>query len=246
MTAKIDLESVSLKFKLYHDRSTSLKDKMLSLFRVSKQKNYTEFFALNDINASFRHGDRVGIVGTNGAGKSTLLKTICNIYAPTTGSVNVVGHVAPLLEIGAGFHGEFTGRENIYFNGAILGIPVKVIKELEQAIIDFSELEKFIDTPIKYYSTGMYMRLAFAVATSIHPEILVLDEIFAGGDSGFIVKAKERMMECVDNASIVIIVSHQEELISELCDRVIYLENGKIVSDGPADEVLSMYLGKFA
>jgi len=246
MTAKIDLEDVSLRFKLYHDRSTSLKDKIVSVFRVSNQRSYTEFFALDGVSARFRHGDRVGVIGRNGAGKSTLLKTICNIYAPTTGLVKVVGHVAPLLEIGAGFHGEFTGRENIYCNGAILGLTVKVLKELEQTIIDFSELEKFIDTPIKYYSTGMYMRLAFTVATSIHPEILILDEIFAGGDSEFIVKAKERMMECVDNASIVIVVSHQMELIRELCDRVIYLENGRIVCDGPTDEVLALYNNRSA
>ena len=196
------------------------------------------------MSASFRHGDRIGIVGRNGAGKSTLLKVISNIYAPTEGCVNVVGHVVPLLEFGAGFHGEFTGRENIYFNGVILGIPRSVLRDIEQEIIEFSELEEFIDTPIKYYSTGMYMRLAFSVATAIHPEILILDELFAGGDASFIIKAKERMMKCVDNASIVIIVSHQQELIRELCQRVIYLDKGEIISDGPTDDVLAEYDAK--
>ena len=152
------------------------------------------------------------------------------------------GRIAPLLEIGAGFHPEFTGRENMYLNGAILGYTEETIRSIESEVIRFAELEEFIDTPVKYYSTGMYMRLAFSLATAMHPDILILDEIFAGGDAGFVAKAKVRMHELIDRASIMIMVSHDTNLIRTLCNRAIWLDHGKMMADGAPDEVIDQYL----
>jgi ABC-type polysaccharide/polyol phosphate transport system ATPase subunit len=171
-----------------------------------------------------------------------LLKALCRIYEPTSGSIAVEGRVAPLLEIGAGFHPEFTGRENIYLNGAILGYSKAQLKLIEQNIIDFAELEEFIDTPVKYYSTGMYLRLAFALATSVDPDILVLDEMFAGGDANFVKKATARMNKVIESANILVVVSHDTNLLSTLCTRVIWMDHGKVREDGLAGEVLEHYL----
>lgn len=153
------------------------------------------------------------------------------------------GRIAPLLEIGAGFHPEFTGRENIYLNGAILGYTKQQLKLIEPEVIAFAELEEFIDTPVKYYSTGMYMRLAFSLATAIHPDILVLDEIFAGGDAAFMEKAKARMHDLIDKADIMIMVSHDHQLVKALCNRVVWIDHGKLVADGLPEHVLNLYLG---
>ena len=243
MNCSIHIEDVSVGFRLYHDKGASLKDHLANLWS-NRNKSYSQFNALENVTVDVNHGERLGIIGHNGAGKSTLLKTICNIYTPTKGKVNVTGRVSPLLEIGAGFHLDFTGRENIRFNGTLLGYSSQTIKEIEDEIIAFSELEEFIDTPVKYYSTGMYMRLTFSIATAVHPEILIWDELFAGGDIGFIEKAKKRMLDCVDNASIVIVVSHQIDLIRDLCDRVILLEKGRVVSDGDPEKVIKEYYGK--
>lgn len=236
----VRVRNLKLNFRVYHDKGLSFKERFVCMFRGNDEL-YTDYQALRDVSLDIDHGEKLGIIGHNGAGKSTLLKTICNIYKPSSGTVDVAGKVAPLLEIGAGFNPEFTGRENIYFNGAILGISKRVIRELEQSIIDFSELEEFIDTPVKYYSTGMYMRLAFTIATSITPDILVLDEVFAGGDMHFIDKAKVRMAECIDNANIVIMVSHQLELIEDLCDRAVLLDHGAVIDDGPPGKVIARY-----
>jgi len=153
----------------------------------------------------------------------------------------VNGRIAPLLEIGAGFHPEFTGRENIYFNGTILGYSKRQLGEIEQEVIKFAELEEFIDTPVKYYSTGMYMRLAFSLATTIHPDILVLDELFAGGDAAFVKRGKERMYSMIDRASVMILVSHDQTLLRSLCERFIWLDHGKVVADGDVT-VLDQYV----
>src|SRR4051812_18606610 len=181
--SEILIEDLSVLFRLHHDKNVSLKEK----FSRALDKRYQpppakEFLALKNINLRIGHGERVGIVGHNGAGKSTLLKTICRIYTPTSGRITVRGAVAPLLEIGAGFQPEISGRENIYLNGAILGYPKEKLRTIEREVIEFTQLGDFIDTPVKYYSTGMYMKLAFAIATAVDPEILVLDEVFAGGD----------------------------------------------------------------
>ena len=242
MESTILVKDLSLSFRLYHDKGQSLKEFFVSIFSKNKSPSYSEFLALKNINLQISHGDRLGIVGHNGAGKSTLLKTICKIYEPTIGAISVSGSVAPLLEIGAGFNVELSGRQNIYLNGAILGYSKAKLKEIEPEVIAFTGLEDFIDTPVKYYSTGMYMRLAFAIATAVHPDILILDELFAGGDAEFIDKALARMHDFIDKSSIMVFVSHQPELLKKLCNRVIWLDHGEIVADGPPSIVIDRYL----
>lgn len=242
MESKIEIKDLSLAFRLYHDKGSSLKESFASLFKKNKKSKYSEFMALNEVSLTIKHGDRIGIVGHNGAGKSTLLKTICGIYEPTVGAVNVSGSIAPLLEIGAGFNIELSGRQNIYLNGAILGYSKSRLKEIESEIIEFTGLEEFIDTPVKYYSTGMYMRLAFSIATAVHPDILILDELFAGGDAEFIDKALIRMHEFINKSSIMVFVSHQPDLLLKLCNRVVWLDHGKILMDGDPSDVINKYL----
>lgn len=240
--SSIQVENLSIKFRIYHDRSPSLKDYFANIFKRQNQSAYSDFWAVKDVSFKIRAGDRVGIVGHNGAGKSTLLKALCRVYESSDGLISVDGRIAPLLEIGAGFHPEFTGRENIYLNGSILGYSKQQIREVEPEVISFAELEEFIDTPVKYYSTGMYMRLAFSLATAIHPDILVLDEIFAGGDAAFLAKAKTRMHDLINKADIMIMVSHDHELVKSLCNRVIWMDHGKLVADGPPEQVVGRYL----
>ena len=240
--SNICIEDLTIQFRVYNDRAPSLKQSFAEIF---KKKNFTKssnFKAIDSVSLEINAGDRVGIVGHNGAGKSTLLKALCRIYPPSQGKIAVEGRIAPLLEIGAGFHPEFTGRENIYLNGAILGYNKKELKDCESEVISFAGLERFIDMPVKYYSTGMYMRLAFSLATAIHPEILILDEVFAGGDAQFLAKAKDRMHEFINKASIMIMVSHDHNLIQNLCNRVIWLDRGKVVADGSSEEIVCRYL----
>lgn len=238
----IFLDAVSIKFRLYHDKAPSFKNLFANIFKQRGVQDHDQFLALKKISLTINSGDRLGIVGHNGAGKSTLLKTLCGIYEPTSGKIVVNGKIAPLLEIGAGFHPEFTGRENIYLNGAILGYTTEQLKKIEQEVIQFAEVEDFADMPVKYYSTGMYMRLAFSLATAIHPDILIIDEVFAGGDINFVAKAKNRMLSMMDKADIIIMVSHEHELIRTLCNRVVYLKHGEVVADGSPDEIINLYL----
>jgi ABC-type polysaccharide/polyol phosphate transport system ATPase subunit len=240
--SRITVEDISVKFRLYHDHSPSLKDTFANIFRKKKAASFVDFWAVRGVSFNVYAGDRLGIVGNNGAGKSTLLKALCRVYESKYGNIKVDGTVVPLLEIGAGFHPEFTGRENIKLNGSILGLNKRQISLIEPEVIDFSELDNFIDTPVKYYSTGMYMRLAFSLATAISPDILILDEIFAGGDASFMQKAKARMHEMINKANIMIMVSHDHELVRTLCNRVIWMESGKIIADGPPDEIIKKYL----
>jgi ABC-type polysaccharide/polyol phosphate transport system ATPase subunit len=237
---KIIVDDISLRFHLHHEGATSAKEYFANLFRTTMRATPSDFWALQNVSFSIRGGERVGIVGRNGAGKSTLLKTISRIYEPSFGKVSVHGRIAPLLEIGAGFHPEFTGRENIYFNGTILGYRKEQLRAIEEEIISFAELEKFIDTPVKYYSTGMYMRLAFSLATTVRPDILVLDELFAGGDAAFVKRGKERMYNMINQASVMILVSHDQSLLRSLCKRFIWLDHGKIIADGDVS-VLDQY-----
>lgn len=240
--SSVCIENLSIRFRIYHDKSPSLKESFASLFRRGNNPGCSDFWAVKDVSLEIKAGERVGIVGRNGAGKSTLLKALCRIYEPSLGSVRVNGRVAPLLEIGAGFHQEFTGRENIYLNGAILGFSKRQLREIEPEVIAFAELQEFIDTPVKYYSTGMYMRLAFSLATAMHPDILVLDELFAGGDAGFIVKARARMHDMIDKANIMIMVSHDHKLVRSLCNRVIWMDHGKLIADGSPEDIVERYL----
>jgi ABC-type polysaccharide/polyol phosphate transport system ATPase subunit len=240
--SSVQVKDLTIKFRVYHDRSPSLKDYFANFFKRQAASSFSDFWAVKGVTININAGDRLGIVGHNGAGKSTLLKAICRVYESSEGSISVNGRIAPLLEIGAGFHPEFTGRENIYLNGAILGFSKLQLKAIEPEVIAFAELEEFIDTPVKYYSTGMYMRLAFSLATAMHPDILVLDEIFAGGDATFMAKAKARMHSLIDKADIMIMVSHDHLLIQSLCNRVIWLDHGKLIADGKPDEIVNQYL----
>ena len=244
MNSEIFLNNVGLQFELYHNKSSSLKEMFADLFSRTHQKKNDTFLALNNINLKINHGDRLGIIGHNGAGKSSLLKVLCKIYTPTSGTISIKGKVAPLLEIGAGFNPELSGRENIYLNGTILGYNLKRLREIEPDIVEFAELEQFIDMPVKYYSTGMYMKLAFSIATATQPDILILDELFAGGDADFIQKAQARMKAMIEDSNIMVFVSHQMDLLHELCNRVIWVDHGNIIADGRPDEIINQYLNK--
>ena len=240
--SSIHVRNLSIKFRIYHDRSPSLKEYFANFFKRNGRSSHSDFWAVKDVSFEIKAGDRVGIIGHNGAGKSTLLKALCRVYKSSDGEISVSGRIAPLLEIGAGFHPEFTGRENIYLNGSILGYSKQQLKKIEPEVIAFAELEEFIDTPVKYYSTGMYMRLAFSLATAMHPDILVLDEIFAGGDAAFMTKAKARMHALIDKANIMVMVSHDHLLVKSLCNRVLWLDHGKLIADGSPNEVVERYL----
>lgn len=237
----IEIESVSLRFRKYRDRSLSLKQAVVdAIFRRSYTKT-EDFWIYQDLSLRIDHGQRLGVIGPNGAGKSTLLKVISGIYHPAKGIVRVVGNIAPLIELGAGLNPELSGRENILLMGALLGFSPKVMKAKVGRILDFAGLNEFAPTPIKYYSAGMLLRLAFSIATDVQPEILLIDEIFAGGDAVFVQKATDRMNELVNTSNIVVLVSHNMRLIRDLTDRVIWIDRGRIVEDGNADEVCSGY-----
>ena len=206
------------------------------------QNNREEFWALQDVSFEIKGGDRVGIIGRNGAGKSTLLKILSRITEPTTGRISIKGRVASLLEVGTGFHPELTGRENIYLNGAILGMSRLEIKRKFDEIVAFAEVEKFLDTPVKKYSSGMYVRLAFAVAAHLEPEILVVDEVLAVGDAEFQKKCLGKMEEVGKEGRTVLFVSHSMRAISQLTNRCVLLCEGKVAYDGSTEDVVMLYL----
>jgi ABC-2 type transport system ATP-binding protein len=239
----IQLEKVSIKFRIYRDPLPSLKDWATNrIFGHADRDTYTEFFALNHIDLDICSGTRLGILGLNGAGKSTLLKTIAGIYYPHQGKVIVRGRLTPLMELGAGFDANQTGRENIYLNGAMLGFSPTEMKKRELAIAEFSELKEFLDMPVKYYSSGMYSRLAFSIATMTDPQILLIDEVFATGDAHFVEKSSRRILDLVERSKVVLIVSHNTDQILKLCNRVIVLHKGKIVNDGKPPEMIEFYM----
>ncbi len=245
--ARIDLKNVCVKFRRYELRSHGLKEAVLRFVtppaweKEGKFKQYF-FWGLKDINLSLREGDRLGIIGHNGAGKSTLLKVLSRVYKPTSGELSIQGRVAPLIEIGAGFAPDLSGRENVFLNGTILGIKTRALTERMDSIVQFSELEGFIDTPVKYYSTGMYLRLAFTLATEVIPDILILDELYAGGDATFVEKGNRRLDHFVHSSKILILVAHQMEYIQRFCNRVIVMEKGQIIGDGNAQDMIARYL----
>jgi ABC-type polysaccharide/polyol phosphate transport system ATPase subunit len=242
MTQLISLENISVRFRIYHNPSPSLKD--LFVNRLKKQghhDDFSDFFALNNISLDIKPGDRLGLVGLNGAGKSTLLKTIAGIYPPHHGKLQVNGRITPLMELGAGFNPEQTGRQNIYLNGALLGYSPDEMLAKQEAIIEFSELQEFMDMPVKYYSSGMYGRLAFSIATMTDPEILLIDEVFATGDGHFVQKSSQRIEQMVAQTKIMVLVSHGLEQIRRLCNRVVLLERGQVINDGKPEEILAQY-----
>ena len=201
-----------------------------------------EFWALQDIDVDIQPGEVVGVVGHNGAGKSTLLKILSRITKPTVGEVDVLGRVGSLLEVGTGFHPELTGRENIFLNGSVLGMVHADIKRKLDEIVSFAEVERFLDTPVKRYSSGMYVRLAFAVAAHLEPEILIIDEVLAVGDGSFQKKCLGKLSDLSGGGRTVLFVSHNLAAVSALCDRAIWLEKGRVVSDGPSREIVDAYL----
>ena len=200
------------------------------------------FWALKDISFKVKKGETVGFIGRNGAGKSTLLKILSRITEPTSGIAKIYGRVASLLEVGTGFHGELTGRENIYLNGAILGMQKREIERKFDEIVDFAEVEKFIETPVKRYSSGMYLRLAFAVAAHLEPEILIVDEVLAVGDASFQKKCLNKMHTVGKEGRTVLFVSHNLSAVTSLCQRAIWLNQGEVITDGPSQQTVSEYL----
>lgn len=244
-------EDISKVFQLSHERSqryTALRDvvsnRIRNLFKSDTTSGtFEEFWALKDLSFNINEGDRVGIIGRNGAGKSTLLKLLSRISEPSSGKITIKGRVASLLEVGTGFHPELTGRENIYLNGAILGMSRKEIKSKFDEIVDFAEIEKFLDTPVKRYSSGMYVRLAFAVAAHLEPEILIVDEVLAVGDIQFQNKCLGKMDDVSKkDGRTVIFVSHNMSAIRALCNRGILLKRGQIAIDGEIDAVIDDYM----
>ena len=214
---------------------------MIAIKTTKLSKSYGSNLALDGLELSVESGETFGFLGPNGAGKSTLLKLLTGVTQPTTGTVQTSGRVASLLELGAGFHPEFTGRENIFLNCSILGMSEEEIEERFESIVAFSELGDFIDRPVKTYSSGMYVRLGFSVASSVDPDILLIDEALAVGDRNFREKSAQRLDEHRANAGTVLLVSHNLAEIRRSCSRVIWLEDGLIVQDGPTDEVLEAY-----
>ncbi len=247
MSAFIELDQVSVKFRIYHNPSPSLKDAVVNWFTGNKKLNdYRDFFALHEITLKINPGDRVGLIGLNGAGKSTLLKTISGIYKPHQGKISIKGRITPLMELGAGFDPEQTGRKNIYLNGALLGFSPAEMKEKELEISEFSELNDFLDLPVKYYSSGMYGRLAFSIAAVTDPEILMIDEVFATGDGHFVEKSTQRIQHMVEKSSILVVVSHNINQIRRLCNRIIFLDHGNVINDGGPEMVIEQYQQKLA
>jgi ABC-type polysaccharide/polyol phosphate transport system ATPase subunit len=242
--ARIELNDVSLRLRVFGDTVPSLKQSVVNKVFRRPFRGDREFWLFRDLDLSVEHGERLGVIGLNGAGKSTLLKIICGIYHPTRGRVSVRGRIAPLIELGAGFNPELSGLENIMLNGVLLGWPPDVMREKVGGILEFAELEDSAGMPLKYYSTGMLMRLAFAVASDVDPEVLLIDELFSGGDARFVDRARERMERLFDSSHVVVVVSHRLELIREMCTRVIWIDKGRIIEDGAADEVIDRYIGK--
>jgi ABC-type polysaccharide/polyol phosphate transport system ATPase subunit len=239
----IELNNVSLRFVSYTDKQRSLKRAVLDLvLRRESMVPRSEFWALRDINLKIEQGERVGIVGANGAGKSTLLRLLARIYPPTNGRLAIRGSVAPLIEMGAGFNQELSGADNIVFNGAMLGFSRSQMLEKVEGIYEFTGLREFADLPLKYYSSGMYMRLAFAIATEVHPDILLIDEALGVGDAAFLERAKARLRGLVERAKVLVLVSHHMESLRELCNRGLWIQHGRLVADGPMDRVIDDYL----
>jgi len=256
----IKVENLSKQYLISHQQSeryTALRDvmarsmknfarKLLSPFTFHGSPftaSQEDFYALKDVSFEIKRGDRVGIIGRNGAWKSTLLKILSRITAPSSGRITIKGRVASLLEVGTGFHPELTGRENIFLNGAILGMTKGEIKTKFDEIVGFAEVEKFVDTPVKRYSSGMFVRLAFAIAAHLEPEILLVDEVLAVGDAAFQKKCLGKMDDAAKEGRTVLFVSHNMEAVKTLCGRAILLDAGKVVLDGPPGKTVDYYLG---
>ncbi|HDD64925.1 MAG TPA: ABC transporter ATP-binding protein [Firmicutes bacterium] len=234
----IELKNVSKKFRLYHEKTRSLKERILGRSR----NVYEELWALKDINLEIKKGETVGIIGVNGSGKTTLLKLIAKILYPTEGEIITKGKIATLIELGAGFHPDLTGRENVYLNGAILRMTKREIDEKFDDIVKFAEIEKFIDIPLRNYSSGMKMRLGFSIAIHVNPDILLVDEVLAVGDAAFKQKCYEKIREFQKQEKTILYVSHNLESVKNLCNWTIWLDKGIIKEKGKPDRVIDAYL----
>ena len=240
----IKLENVSMKFNLGIEKEFSIKQAFVDFFSTTKRvdkKKKESFWALSDISFEVKKGEVLGLIGSNGAGKSTLLKVVSGVMKPTKGKVTVNGVISPMIELGAGFDQELTARENIFLNGAILGYSKSFIEDKFDEIVEFSELKDFLDVPVKNFSSGMTAKLAFSIATIVSPEILIVDEILSVGDIKFQEKSKRKMLEMIKGGTTVLYVSHSLQSIKELCDRVVWIEHGKMVKIGDTEEICNEY-----
>lgn len=239
----IKLEHVSMKFNLGIEKNFSVKQAFVDFFsfKKKKKKKKDEFWALTDISFEVKKGEVIGLIGSNGAGKSTLLKIVSGVMKPTKGKVKVSGVISPMIELGAGFDMELTARENIFLNGAILGYSKQFLESKFDEIVEFSELKDFLDVPVKNFSSGMTAKLAFSIATIVDPEILIVDEILSVGDIKFQEKSKNKMLEMIKGGTTVLYVSHSLDSIRQLCDRVVWIEHGKMVKVGKTDEICDEY-----
>ncbi len=236
----IQLDHVTVRFRIPHERIPTFQEYAIRWLK-RRGIQYADFNALNDISFSVEQGETVGIIGPNGAGKSTLLKVIARVIRPTRGRVRLRGRVAPLLELGAGFDYEMTGRENVFLNGAVLGFSRKDMAQRLDRIVDFSGIGEFIDAPVRTYSSGMVARLGFAVATDVRPEVLIIDEVLAVGDADFQQKSAARIRQFRESGSTILVVSHSPTSIKALCNRALWLEHGVIRRFGPVDAVVDQY-----
>ena len=236
----VDVKHVGMEFNLNQEKTDNLKEYVIKA--IKKELRFQSFWALKDISLQIHKGEKVGFIGLNGAGKSTLLKIIAQVMKPTKGDVKVKGSLAPLLALGAGFDLNYTGSENIFLNGSLLGHSKSYMNKKFDEIVEFSEIGDFIDVPVKNYSSGMKSRLAFSIATSVNPDILILDEVLSVGDASFQRKSKERMRNLMDNDVSLLFVSHSISQVRDLCDRAIWLDQGNIVADGEVNEICDRYM----
>lgn len=235
----IVVDNVSIKFNLSKEKIESLKEYIIKM--IKHQIQYKEFWALTDVSFTIEKGDRVGILGLNGAGKSTLLKIISGVFKPTTGTVKRYGNIAPLLELGAGFASEYTGKENIFLYGAILGYSKAFIKEKYDEIAEFSELGEFLDVPLSSYSSGMKARLGFSIATVVSPEILILDEVLSVGDAKFKKKSENKIKSMMTDGVTVLLVSHSLKQVTNICNKAMILDKGKLIAYGDIEDIAPQY-----
>lgn len=245
--AHIIFEHVNIDFPIYNAKNRSLKNTVMQAAtggKVSFGAEGTVIRSLEDVSFEIHEGERVGLIGHNGAGKSTLLRALSNVYAPTAGRAEIVGEIGSLVDIGLGIDGEATGRENIFIRGALLGLKRKDVEERFDEVVEFSELGEFINMPVRTYSSGMHLRLAFAVATIIRPEILLMDEWLSVGDAAFNEKAEKRLKDLVQSSRILVIASHSRELIEKTCSRVMWFEHGHLKMDGNSRKVCAAYWGE--
>lgn len=236
----IEVKNVSMRFIMEQEKTDTIKEYFVKL--LQRKLKFSGFMALKGVSFDIRRGEAVALIGGNGAGKSTMLKLIAGVMQPTGGSVSIHGSIAPLIELSAGFDPDLTGRENIFLNGALLGHKHKYMQEHYQSIVDFAELEPFIDIPVRSYSSGMIARLGFSIATTVDADIVVVDEVLAVGDYSFQQKCYRRMEEMLGKGKTLLFVSHEAKQVKKLCDRAVWLDHGLLMRDGPAAEVCDAYM----